>query len=106
MEDFKLIYRILRFLNETMKNEEFDHRHFNGGHFSASGAEWAAVLEMLADSGYIKGVELDRAADGHVEISLSRPRITIEGLEYLHGNEFMLKASAEAKGISTVAKSS
>ncbi len=98
MEDFRLIYRILNFLNETKKHEKFDYKHFNNNHFSANSAEWISALEMLTDSGYIKGIVLNRAADGHCEISLSRPRITLSGIEYFNRNEFMLQVSAQVKG--------
>lgn len=66
MDNFKLIYRILRFLEAMSKQAEFDEDSFTAEHFGV-------------EDGYFKN--------------------TLAGLEYLHGNESMLKAAADAKGI-------
>jgi hypothetical protein len=99
MDNFKLIYRVLRFLEAASRQEEFDDDSFSAEHYKVNESLWANTLEMLVDRDYIKGVTVKRGADGHVSLSISSPRITLTGLEYLQGNDFMRKAAAEAKGI-------
>lgn len=99
MDNFKLIYRILRFLDAAAKQDEFDDEGFTAENYGVSDAQWANTLEMLIDRNYIKGVTVKRGADGHLLLSIASPRITLTGLEYLRGDEFMQKMAAEAKGI-------
>lgn len=99
MDNFKLIYRILRFLEATVKQAEFDDDSFTAEHYNVNETQWANTLEMLIDRDYIKGVTVRRSADGYISLSISSPRITLAGLEYLQSNEFMQKIAAEAKGI-------
>ena len=98
MDTFKLIYRILRFLDCMTKCEEFDYKSFSANHNGVSEKQWADTLEMLVDRELIKGISINRAADGSAMTSLLSPRITLTGLEHLRGNEFMLKESSAAKG--------
>lgn len=99
MDNFRLIYRILRFLETSSKQAEFDSDCFTAEHYGVNDAQWTNFLEMLIDSGFVKGVDVKRGADGYISMSVSLPRITLAGLEYLESNEFMLKMAAEAKGI-------
>lgn len=98
MDSFKLIYRILRFLEAAAKQEEFDGESFTAEHYGVNEIQWANTIEMLIDRDYIKGVTVKRSADGYVCLSIPAPRITLTGLEYLHGNEIMQRIAAEAKG--------
>lgn len=99
MDSFKLIYQVLRFLETAAKQDEFDDESFTAEHYNVNGAQWANTLEMLIDRDYIKGVAVKRGADGHISLSISTPRITLTGLEYLHSNELMRKTADELKGV-------
>lgn len=58
---------------------------------------------MLVNEEYITGVEVWSSFDcGHPKISLSRPEITIKGLEYLEQNSLMKRAAEMAKGIKEI----
>ena len=59
-------------------------------------------MEMLTAEGYIDGVSLKRTLDGDVAVSVSNPRITLKGLEYLPENSLMKKAADLAKGIADI----
>ena len=98
MDNFLAIYRILKFLQCTIKCTQFPRSDFTPEHFKLADVEFAALLEMLTKRGLIDGVDVKRSADGMSMLSLFTPRITLPGLEYLHGNEFMLKAEEQAKG--------
>ena len=59
-------------------------------------------MEMLTAEGYIDGGSLKRTLDGDVAVSVSNPRITLKGLEYLQENSLMKKAADLAKGIADI----
>ena len=66
---------------------------------------WNAIIEMLAENGYIKGIEIKASADRtETAISVDNPRITLKGLEYLYENSMMHKMAQAAKGIADIVK--
>lgn len=100
MDNFKIIYRILRILEKAMDLEEFDPDTISSTALRISEARWCALMEMLSDEGFVKGVHVSRSIDGQVVISQSNVRITLKGLEYLNENSLMKKAANLAKGVS------
>ena len=54
---------------------------------------------MLLNEGYISGGETWNAMDcGYPKVALTRPELTLKGLEYLEENSLMRKAADLAKG--------
>lgn len=102
MDNFKAIYRLLRTLEAAMDAEGVNPDKISAEALGISRERWVALLEMLAKAGYIEGVAVTRANDGYTAVSLSSPRITLRGLEYLEENSLMRKAAAIAKGIAEV----
>lgn len=100
MDNFKIIYRILRILEKAMDLEDFDMEQISAENLKISEARWCSLMEMLADEGYIKGVRISRSIDGQIIVNQSNVRITLKGLEYLNENSFMKKAANLAKGVS------
>lgn len=99
MDNFKVIYRILRFLEKSMDCEEFDKNSFTAEEFRLNEPHFARLLKMLVDSGYISGVEVWRAiGQEYPRYKAVRPEITLKGLEYLNDNSLMKKAAELAKG--------
>ena len=99
MDSFKTVYRILNFLKESEKYDEFDDECFNAEYFGLTDRQFSSTLERMIDDGHVKGLSIKRGADGYVVISLMSPSITTAGLEYLSENSFMRKAAKAAKGI-------
>ena len=57
-------------------------------------------MTMLLNEGYISGGETWNAMDcGYPRVALTRPELTLKGLEYLEENSLMRKAADLAKGI-------
>ena len=55
---------------------------------------------MLLNEGYISGGQTWNAMDcGYPKVALTRPELTLKGLEYLEENSLMRKAADLAKGI-------
>lgn len=97
MDNFRVIYKILRLLEETMDNDEFDISCISDECLGISKNRLNRLLILLQDDGYIQGIIYKTGAQG-VKIS-PHLRITIKGLEYLEENSMMKKAAAIVKGI-------
>ncbi len=104
MDNFKTIYRILRYLEKAMDLDEPDMERISAETLGLSEQRWIAIMEMLTRDQYIAGVSVKRSADGDVAISVSAPRITLRGLEYLQENSLMQKAANLAKGVVDIIK--
>lgn len=102
MDNFKVIYRILRYLETAMDFDMVDLDRLSAEELGISENRRVAILEMLVREGYVNGIGVKRSIDGNVTISICGPRITIKGLEYLHENSMMAKAARIAKGIAEV----
>lgn len=102
MDSFRVIYKILRYLEAAMDYDEIDSNRLSAESLGVSENRRIALLEMLVREGYVDGIGIKRSADGAVTIAMSFPRITLKGLEYLHENSVMRKMAAAAKGIAEV----
>ncbi len=104
-EQFKIIYKILKILSKAMDIEEFDSSLISHKKLGISKPMWNAIMEMLIENGYIKGVTLSYCiADDEPEIEIDDVKITLKGLEYLEENSLMKKASDLAKGVIDIIK--
>jgi hypothetical protein len=99
MDNFKVIYKILRYLESLMDCEEFDRTQFTEARFGVSRERWLALLGMLVKEDYVDGISIQRAADGHVMISFAHVGLTLAGLNYLQENSTMRKLANAAKGV-------
>lgn len=100
MDDFRIIYKILRILQNSMDLEEFDRNSISAGALGLSVPKWSRLMAMLLKEGYITGGETWNDMDcGYPRVALSRPELTLKGLEYLEENSLMKKAADLAKGI-------
>lgn len=100
MDDFRIIYKILRILQNSMDLEEFDRNSISAEALGLSVPKWSRLMAMQLKEGYITGGETWNAMDcGYSRVALSRPELTLNGLEYLEENSLMKKAADLAKGI-------
>lgn len=102
MDNFRVIYRILRYLEKAMDYDEPDMTCISAEALKLTDHRWLMVMEMLSKEGYIDGLSVQRGIDGSVVISSSTPRITLKGLEYLQENSLMNKAAELAKGVADI----
>lgn len=104
MDNFKVIYRILKHLEASMDYEEFDADAISPSKLGITRERWEQLLVMMQEDGYIKGIKMINTTTSlrcHV-IPPVMPTITIKGLEYLANNTLMKKAANFAKGIKDV----
>lgn len=100
MDDFRIIYKILRILQNSMDLEEFDRNSISAEALGLSTPKWSRIMAMLLKEGYITGGETWNAMDcGYPRVALSRPELTLKGLEYMEENSLMKKAADLTKGI-------
>ncbi|MFR4439029.1 MAG: YjcQ family protein [Hungatella sp.] len=100
MDDFRLIYQILRILQKSMDLEEFDTETLSAEALGLSVPKWSRIMTMLLNERYISGGQTWNAMDcSYPKVALTRPEITLKGLEYLEENSLMKKAANLAKGI-------
>jgi hypothetical protein len=99
MDNFQVIYKILRTLEAAMDLAEFEMVQIGYENMGVSKERWTRYMEMLIDSGYIKGIQVHSFIGGGVNVTGTNPRITLKGLEYLNENSTMQRLYKAAKGI-------
>lgn len=100
MKEFQTIYRILKILQKSMDLEEFDNASLSASRLGLSEPKWCRIMTMLADEGYVSGIEAWQTIDQtYPSVLLTRPEITLKGLEYLESNGLMRKAAEIARGV-------
>lgn len=105
MNNFKVIFKILKSLEKAMDYEEFDIESISPERLEITKERWEKIIIMLTDSGYIKGVSYEQCLSDYSPhiVEPIHPAITLLGLEYLNENSIMKKMADTAKGIATVA---
>ena len=101
MDNFKIIYRILKYLEQHLGEEALNMDKISHEELGISFLRWEALLRMMQEEGYIKGLVYEQTmsdSSPHVVMPI-RPNITIKGLEYLTENSFMKKAENAFKTI-------
>lgn len=94
MDNFKIMYKILRELEKNMGNEKFSVETISAEKLKVSFEKWEQLLILMQEEGYIKGLVLSKDLEQtymHISEPI-KPKITIKGLEYLSDNSFMAKA--------------
>lgn len=103
MNNFKIIYRILKILEEAMDEQEFNKSEISNVALEVSKARWEMIMIMLVKEGYVEGVTLINAmGKSRPVIKVKDIRITLKGLEYLEENSLMKKAANLIQGISNL----
>ena len=106
MNKFKVIYRILKYLEASLDCEEFDVEAISPFRLDVTRERWEQILIMMQDNGYIKGIVVTKKL-GDMKRHIAEPicpEITIVGLEYLEENKFMRKAANMLKGAADIVK--
>lgn len=64
MNNFKIIYHILRYLEKAMDYDEADMNFISAAKLGISEQRWTAIMKMLAKEKYIEGIEMKRSTTG------------------------------------------
>lgn len=101
MNNFTIIYKILKALEKALDYDEFDISRISAECLNITYQRWEKIIIMLIKSGYIEGIVYDQCCSDYspkLEHPLC-PVITLKGLEYLSENSVMKKAANVVKGI-------
>ena len=104
MDNFKMIYRILKYLEEHLGESNLDMDEVSHERLGISFPRWEALLKLMQEEGYIKGLTYQQTmsdSQPHV-VEPIRPSITIKGLEYLAENSIMKKIAEAAKQVKSI----
>lgn len=102
MDNFKVIYHILKFLEESMDEDYIDVDKISYGNLGISENRWIKILKILEDNGYVEGIYVRISVDGEACYSINNPSITLKGLEYLEENSMMRKVCKTLKEIKSI----
>jgi hypothetical protein len=98
LDNFKIIYKILKILEAAMDYEELDMDALSPERLGITENRFNAIIIILIDSGCIKGVNVIKSIGG-TSLRMDEAQITLKGLEYLNENSTMKKMANLAKGI-------
>ena len=85
MDNFKIIYKILRELEKNIGNESFNVQSISAERLKISFEKWEQILILMQDDGYIKGLVLSQEFEKmyrHITEPI-KPQITIKGISQL-----------------------
>ncbi len=99
MENFKIIYKILKSIEESMDYEIFDENIISPEYLGVSKERWKSLIIELLDNGYITGIVKIPIMGNRRDLKIVKPQITLKGMEYLEENSMMKKAYNLLKGI-------
>ena len=105
MDNFTIIYKILSALDKAMDYPDFDISQIDANVLKVSEERWARYMEMLADTGFIKGIRIYKNICDETQIEDEGIRITLKGLEYLTENSMMKRVYKAVKGIKEITPS-
>lgn len=101
MNNFTIIYKILKALEQSMDYEEFDDSQITPENLGVSRERRNKLLIEMQRDGYITGLVSFKSLGQHSS-QIREPleiNITLKGLEYLSDNTMMKKAANMLKGI-------
>ena len=101
-DNFTCIYKILRALEASMDLSSFNTEQISAEKLKISEERLTRYIEMLNDSGYIKGVRVFTDITGETCIEDNGIKITLKGLEYLTENSIMQRIYKATKGIKDI----
>ena len=103
MDDFKVIYRILKCIYASMDFDDFNRECLSPEALHVSQNKIDALLVMLAKDSLIDNVVVRQDYGGAEAVKfVGKPALTLKGLEYLEDNSMMKKAKEAFTGIANI----
>lgn len=101
MDNFKIIYKILKYLENCMGQAEIDTTPLKAEALHTEQERLDEIIGMLLENGYIDGARAKSYVNSRTPIilNLNHAKITLKGLEYLEENSMMKKAAKLITGI-------
>lgn len=103
MKEFKVIYKILKTLRDGMYSDDFDIHTIYPDKLGISENQWAYIIKMLSDEGYVEDLYVRIGVDGYISFGTGpHPRVTHKGLKYLDDNTMMKRAYRFFKAVKDI----
>ena len=99
MNNFKIIYRILKYLEAALDADAPDMTPIRAEALGLTETRWKQLMLMLYKEGYIEGLRFQQYVGEASIMRIEQVKITLKGLEYLEENSLMKKLAETAKGI-------
>lgn len=101
MDNFKIIYKILKYLESCMGQAEIDTAPLTAEALHVEQERLDSIMDMMIRRGYVEGVSSRSYVHSRTPVimNLERAQITLEGLEYLEENSMMKKVASLVMGI-------
>ena len=99
MNNFKYIYRILKYLEAALDLSTPDMTPIKAEALGLSEERWKSLLLMLYKEGYIEGLKYKRFIGEESVMQADKIKITLKGLEYLEENSVMRKIKDAALNV-------
>ena len=101
MDNFKVIYRILKHLEASMDNVYTDMKTISHTALNITYERWETLLIELQLNGYIRGLVFEQTMSDNKAhlIEPIQPEITLKGLEYLADNTIMKRVGNTLRGL-------
>ena len=94
MNNFQVIYKILRLLDKNKGREDFDYALISAKAMGITHERWEQLCIMLQKNNLVRGLVYDQTMSDKFPhlVEPIRPTITLKGMEYLNENSLMSKA--------------
>ena len=103
MNNFKIIYRILKYLEAALDVAAPDMIPISAEPLGLTPERWKALMLMLSEEGYIKGLYYKEYVGEESVLRVDKVKITLKGLQYLEENSMMRKVKDETTGVVSLA---
>lgn len=103
IDNVEMIRKILEALEKAMDNSSFSISDISADELGVSEERWGRYIEMMNDTGLIKGVRVFTNAFGELRVEDEGIKITLKGLEYLTYNSAFQRAFRKIKDGSELA---
>lgn len=105
MNNFKIIYKVLKILEESLDYEELDMDRLSAEALEITQERRLGLFGLMQREGLVEGVHIKHYANSRRPTTLVNPyqlRITLKGIEFLKENSMMQKCANIAKGIAEI----
>lgn len=99
MNNFKIIYRILKYLEAALDVAAPDMTPITAQALGLTEERWKSLMLMLYKEGYIEGLSFKQYVGEESIMRVEKVKITLKGLEYLEENSMMRKIKDAAMNV-------
>lgn len=103
MNNFKIIYRILKYLEAALDVTAPDMTPIKAESLGLTEERWKSLMLMLHKEGYIEGLSYKQYVGEESVMRVEKVKITLKGLEYLEENSMMRKIKDATTGVVSLA---